>query len=207
MLRLVMNRTKVLRITRTLTFISLSFAATGALPAANILLNPGFEAGGLNSWSGSGWSGDSIARSGAFSAVTGCVGPTCITTPAAFLSQAVATSVGQNYSLSFWFANNGAPGNHLQVLAGGVVLSDLIDQPGDSVFREVTLSFIAAAASTTIEFRGRNDPAGVFVDDVCLDLAGGTCSVGGSPVPEPGTWATAGAALLALTAFSRRRKR
>jgi hypothetical protein len=205
-----MNRTKVLHITRTLTFASLWFAAAGSLPAANILLNPGFESGSLASWTNSGWFVGGSGYLGSFSAITGCVGPSCITTPDAFFSQAVATTVGQNYSLSFWFSNNDAPGNHLQVRAGGVVLSDLIDQPGDNVWRQETLSFIATAASTSIEFRGRNDPAGLVVDDICLDVAGGVCASsggGGGTVPEPGTWATAGAALLALTAFGRRIRR
>jgi hypothetical protein len=165
-----------------------------------------FTNGGFESGDGAGWTTTwnpaytGPTNSGSFSAATGCLGSACISTPTAFLYQDLATVIGQTYDLTFWYANN-SPGdeaiNELQVLAGGVIVADLINQPQDVVFRQVVTTFTASSGTTRIQFNGRNDPGVVIVDDVFADVSGA--------VPEPSTWMLSGVGIVALAFLKRRR--
>src|SRR5579872_6551918 len=114
------------------------FTLCAVIPAAgaNVVANPGFESG-LTDWTGSAdWgSGNFAVHSGTLEAYTQCVGAPCITGPTSFLYQDLATTAGQTYDLSFWYRFQGPSSpvgpNELRTLAGGTVVSDLVNQPNN----------------------------------------------------------------------------
>lgn len=179
--------------------------------ASNIVDNPGFESG-LTDWTSQNWgSGNFAVHSGLLEAYTTCVGAPCITTPTAFLYQDLATVATETYALTFWYRFQGPSGtvniNELQTLAGGVIVSDLVDQPNNGgVYQEALTSFVATGPTTRLQFNGRNDPSFLIIDDVCVDVNGGSCgSV--ATTPEPSTGLLSGLALLGLVFLSTRIKR
>jgi hypothetical protein len=187
--------------------------SAAVIPAvgSNIVDNPGFESG-LTGWTTQNWaSGNFAVHSGLLEAFTECVGAPCITTPTAFLYQDLATVATETYTLSFWYRFQGPSGsvniNELQTLAGGVIVSDLIDQPNNGgVYQEVTTSFVATGPTTRLQFNGRNDPSFLIIDDVCVVVNGGSCS-SVATTPEPSTGLLSGLALLGLVFLSPRVKR
>ena len=156
--------------------------------AQNLVTNPGFEAGGAG-WTANNWFfGGGLPHTGANQADTGCVGAGCITTdPAAggaWFFQDIPTIPGATYTVSFFYttSNPGDVGVELQVFFGTVPAS--VNAPGTCTgscifdtqaatpgYVQVTRSVVATGATTRLEFLGRNDPAGMFVDDVVVSLA------------------------------------
>jgi hypothetical protein len=158
--------------------------------ASNIVTNPGFESG-LTGWTASpDWgSGNFAVHSGSLEAYTECVGATCISVPTSFLDQDLTTVIGQTYDLSFWYRFQGPSSpvgpNELQTYAGGILVSDLVNQPNNGgVYQQEFTTFTATSMTTLIQFDGRNDPSFLIIDDVCVDAPGGAC-VQASAVPEP----------------------
>lgn len=158
--------------------------------AANIVTDPGFESG-LTGWTSSmDWgSGNFAVHTGSLEAFTQCVGAACISTPTSFLYQDLATTPSQTYDLTFWYRFQGPSGttniNELLTLAGGVEVSDLVNQGNNGgVYQQVFTTFVASSATTRLQFDGRNDPSFLILDDVCVDVAGGACT---QATPEPAT--------------------
>ncbi len=95
------------------------------------------------------------------------------------LQQVLSTAAGTAYSVSFWLANNSAvPVNLFQVYINGVLLTTNFGStitspsfPSDGVYRLVTSSFVAAGASSTLEFRYRHDDDFWRLDDVNVSRA------------------------------------
>jgi hypothetical protein len=182
--------------------------------ASNIVTDPGFESG-LTGWTASeDWgSGNFAVHSGLLEAYTECVGAPCITTPTSFLYQDLTTVATDTYVLTFWYRFQGPSGgvniNELLTLAGGDIVSDLVDKPNNGgVYQEVVTSFVATGATTRLQFDGRNDPSFLIIDDVCVDVNGGACgSVATTATPEPSTGLLSGLILLGLVFLSRRIKR
>lgn len=169
--------------------------------AGNIVANPGFESG-LTGWTASqDWgSGNFAVHSGTLEAFTQCVGAACISTPTSFLYQDLATVANQTYALTFWYRFQGPSGtlniNELQTLAGGVIVSDLVNQSNNGgVYQQALATFVATGPTTRIQFDGRNDPSFLIIDDVCVDINGGSCSVVAT-TPEPATGFPAAAGVL-----------
>ena len=185
--------------------LALAFLCLAVIPlhATNIVSNPGFETGSLSGWTSIGSSGWLVSAattdSGTYSARTPCGGSGCISNPNAGLYQDLPTVNGQSYAFSFWYTNTGGSPNELQVLWGGVVVDDLINQPGDAVWRQVILNETATSTTTRIQFNGRNDPVSVFIDDVSV-------AANGAGVPEPSTLALTGLGALLAGLYRKRRK-
>ncbi len=202
--------------------LSLCLLCSSAALATNIVLNPGFETGDFTNWiTNDGWdvemtSGGVLPHSGTFYADTGCVGSTCITNPDAAFSQTLTTVIGQNYTFSFFYdlgvTNESEPGDDFAELVaqwnGATVLDATATDLSDVGYVLFSVNEIASSTSSTIQFLGRQDPAQLGVDDVCVDLAGGSCPVvGASGTPEPASMFLfgGGMAVLALVARARRR--
>jgi hypothetical protein len=187
-------------------------AAVIPAAAANIVVNPGFESG-LTGWTASqDWgSGNFAVHTGLLEAFTECVGAACISTPTSFLYQDLATAATQAYALTFWYRFQGPPGNQnineLRTLAGGVIVSDLVDQPNNGgVYQQALATFVANGPTTRIQFDGRNDPSFLIIDDVCVDVNGGACGLVAT-TPEPSTGLLSGLSLLGLGLLLARIKR
>jgi PEP-CTERM motif-containing protein len=182
----------------------------GGIPAvANIVVNPGFESG-LTGWTASqDWgSGNFAVHTGTLEAFTQCVGAACISTPTSFLYQDLTTVATQTYTLTFWYRFQGPSGtvniNELRTLAGGVIVSDLVDQGNNGgVYQQAVATFVATGPTTRIQFDGRNDPSFLIIDDVCVDSNSGSCPA----VPEPASMTLLSAGLLGLACLRLRRKR
>ena len=184
---------------------------------ANIVLNPGFETGNFTSWtadSGLHWlvkMSDFIIlgpHSGTFYANNSCLGASCITTPDSFLFQDLPTTINQTYTLTFWYDRGisgpvkGGSSEELLVLWNGTPALDLAQlnqgssDPGWTQFTVTGLT--ASSTSTRLEFRGRQDPAHLGVDDVDVEAS--------SAVPEPSSLTLALSTLLGFGLFAKRRK-
>jgi hypothetical protein len=188
----------------------LSTAAVIPAVAGNIVTNPGFESG-LTGWTASqDWgSGNFAVHTGTLEAFTQCVGAACISTPTSFLYQDLATVATQTYELTFWYRFQGPSGtanvNELRTLAGGVIVSDLVNQPNNGgVYQEALATFVATGPTTRIQFDGRNDPSFLIIDDVCVDTGGSCLAATGAPEPATGFLAACGVLTVLLVRKYRR---
>ena len=188
-----------------------------AAPAAaqNIVTNPGFDnngAGwtfaifGTNNHPGFGHSGDT-------SASTGCVGAGCTSNynAGAYFAQSLTTVANQAYDLSFWVAESGGPTSAFSVFWNGQLASAVTDPNNSSIvyntrtgysstFRQFFVNgLVATGASTDLQVHGRQDPAGIFFDDVSVTAAT-------AAVPEPATWGLMIAGFGLVGAAMRRRQ-
>jgi len=181
--------------------------------SANIVANPGFESGATN-WtfnpaSSDPWQigtgvGIAGAHTGTQDASTGCVGAQCInpdTSPlGAWLYQDLVTVPGTQYTLSFWFASAGQPGQELEVLFGSTVADDLVNVPsGPYIQYSNAVTLTATSTTTRLEFIGRQDPSFNSLDDI--DVEGATSTV----TPEPSAYVLIGSGLALLAGWRRRR--
>ena len=175
----------------------LLLTCVGVCLAGNIVLNPSFEDG--TAWSASGWvfPFSFAAHTGSNSAATGCFGPIDPAT-GCFLEQTLSTIPGQSYDLRFWVFETGGPTSEVLVQWDGATVLDILNPNNNARdWLELTVPGLpASTASTVLKIFGRQDPAGLAVDDVVVDAA----------VPEPATFGLACLALAAFTALRRRRR-
>ncbi len=169
-------------------------------PAAELVVNGGFETGDFTGWNVTGntthvFVSPGFAYDGNYGAGLGPVGSD------GYLSQILPTIGGEPYTLSFAFENTDGTGpNDFGVLWGGVLVpgSSYVDAaafPGTVVSFNLT----APGPSTELMFYYRNDPGYWGLDDVSVQ--------GASAVPEPATAAVAGLGLFAIGLVGARRRR
>ena len=187
-----------------------------AIPAARaqLVTNGGFETESATpaipppGWtaSGTGMAVDNrFAQSGtydvAFTALSTDTSP-------GILSQLIATTSGQSYSLSFWLLDqNTLPGaDAFAVNFGGFTDSVLGSSLTTSTYTNVVLAIPGSAVtstSTTLSFQGLLDPnsaASFNLDNVVLTATSAN-------IPEPPTGALLGAALGLIALFAARSRR
>src|SRR5690242_8761871 len=189
--------------------IAAAFSSAVSLSASTIAVNPGFESG-LPRWTLTGggspnWTTGGGAHSGSSALADGCAGAACITTPTSILFQDLTTTIGTVYIVSFWANSESTTGpDELQALLGGTVVKDLVNF-ANTYTQYTSSTFTATSTTTRLQFNGRNDPAFLVLDDVCVDVNGGACgTAAGGSVPEPGTWFLSAFGILVL---ARRRMR
>jgi len=209
--------------------ISVVVVCASAAFGGNIVVNPGFETGDFTGWSNTNWNVQTadagvVPHSGSFYADTGCAGANCISDPSLAFSQALTTVAGQNYTFSFFYdlgtsscnaCLSTIPDDPTTTLAqlvvqwnGANVLNVSANDQPNAGYVLFSVTEMATSTTSTISFSGRQDPEQLGVDDVCVDLASGSCPVtGASGVPEPGSMFLVGGgmAALALAAYARRR--
>lgn len=116
------------------------------------------------------------------------------------LEQTIATVAGQEYDLTFYAGNtlsSGRDGTGIVKLTIDGVTTDYataVATTGAMAWKEITHSFVAASASTTVRFWNDQNPFAHFA------IIDGIGAAPAAPVPEPGTWAMllGGLGLLAL---------
>ena len=166
------------------------------LAAADLIGNGGFETGNFTGWTVSGAAfdcGTGISTLGPHSGTySACFGnPTSLT----FISQVLATTPGQEYEVSFWYAQQPrgyTPSNEAEIIWGGTTVVDAFNVPV-SPWTFASFGITSSGTSTLIEFGFDNGPGWFALDDV---------SVG--PVPEPASLLLTGLGFIALIAFRRR---
>lgn len=183
---------------------TLLFLMSSNLAKAGIV-NGGFETGDFTGWTQSGNTISSGVK-GEFEGVMPAegnfqafFGPR---NSPGFLSQGVATSVGELYNLSFSLANLGGTPSTFEVFANGVLLDSLIN-PNAFGYTSFSYDVIATSPSTTITFGFQHDPHFFLLDDVSFNQGDVT------GVPEPTTMGIFGiGAIVSLgTALRRRLKK
>ncbi len=163
------------------------------------ITNPGFEAGDFTGWTLSGNTGfmtvsTSCTHSGTYGACFGPVGSL------GYISQALTTTPGQTYTLSFWHQETSGTPNEFAVFWNGTAIFDQANIPTFAYRLETYSSLLATGDSTVLMFGFRNDPGSQQLDDIAVETSG-------SEVPEPASIALCGAGLLLLTVARRRRSR
>jgi hypothetical protein len=196
---------KPLRILLVLCLVTLG---TGLLAHAdnNLVTNGSFETGDFTGWTLSGDTtftgvcnvstcpGGFAPEDGTYAAYFGPVGDT------ATISQTIATTPGDEYSLSFYLANpvGGTP-NYFNVTFGNSSFS--FTNFGTAFgWQQFTLTTLATTDQTQLSFTFRNDPSYWFLDNVTVQQSGGT-------VPEPSSLLLFGSGALGLAGIARRKFR
>ena len=175
-----------------------AIAALASMPALaqNIVTNGGFETGDftgftVNSPSGLTSVGYDSPHSGSFAAGFGSfLGQESI-------SQALTTSPGQMYNISFWALNPTQDGtNSLMFAFGG---TQFTPTNVNDVYTQFMFSGVATGNSTMLQIFGENSADRTHVDDISVSAAGM------STVPEPSSLALLGTGLVGLVPIVRRK--
>lgn len=166
-------------------FAGLIFALAGVVAArANLIVNGGFETGDFSGWTYSGNPAFSYATSspapydGSYSAQLAVMGG------GASLSQSVATTPGQSYTVSFWLeVATGNPPNYFNVSWDGGYLLTATNLAG-ALWTQYTFDVVATLPTTVFSFGFRNDTSSFYIDDVRVEAKSNPPSV-----PDGGTTA------------------
>jgi hypothetical protein len=170
-----------------------AFALLTPLAHANFVTNGGFETGDFSGWTQFGdtsftaVSGGPAVHSGSFGAAFGPAAPGGI-------SQLIATTAGVDYVVDFWLQlDDSATPNSFSWSWNGVTQAPVFVDAGAFGYTEFSAVVTGAAGSSTLEFTFLNENSFFDLDDV-------------SVVPEPGTLALMGVAMLAGGVARRRKK-
>lgn len=134
----------------------------------NLVVNCGFETGSgvFDPWVQAGDTtytdvNSDLVHTGSLSAEMGPIGKL------GYLTQTLPTAGGQNYTLSFWLANDSSPNEFLVSWDGNVLFDDVLDDvlPYTMVAYE---GLQASVDGTDLVFGFRNDPSYIYLDDVVV---------------------------------------
>jgi hypothetical protein len=99
------------------------------------------------------------------------------------LSQAIGTTAGSYYTVSFYLANFGGPHDTFLATFGGQTVLSLTDAPAFG-YKQYTMVVKATSANSVLAFTGEQDPASFGLDDVSVEagpapvMGGGLVSLG-----------------------------
>ena len=166
-------------------------APSGAM-AQNLVTNGGFETGDFSGWIHSGNTGasgvtssSSFVHSGTYGAQLGPVGSD------GYLSQNLATTVGDTYTVSFWLDMTGGTPNDFSASFAGNSLMSLSNSTAFG-WNEYSHAFTASASTSTLLFSFRQDPSYWGLDDITVTPNSAPASVPGSGLLSLAFFALAG---------------
>jgi len=186
--------------------------------SGNLVANCGFETGDFTSWTESGSLGynfvapaasvaPNFANSGNFGAQLGPIGTPGDPTTYGYLSQALATTPGRTYSLTYYLDNPSSDGDNapsvFQASWNGSVIPGSVQNPVPELDNFVKYTFnglTASSSSTVLEFGFLQNPAYLGLDDISVVASAA------SSAAEPGGYFVLLAAGFAAMLFIRYRR-
>jgi hypothetical protein len=175
---------------------ALVFAAFGASAQGNLVVNGDFQTGTFAGWTKSGNTSLSDVISNTVTSNHSFVWRAGSTGSLGYISQNIATQIGQTYSFSYDVYNTATRNSIFEAYFDGVKIAGFTNE----VHNWTHYSFdnlVATGLATEIKFGARNDPSFTRLDNVTLTAA----------VPEPETYALMLAGLGLIGAVSRRRNK
>jgi len=170
-------------------------ALCGGRARANLVVNGGFETenlvGGVPVPPPPGWTitGDGVSIDTVFphTGTYDIAFATPSTDPSiGMLSQAITTSVGQNYTLTFFVMDEAAFALNTFTVSYGGFTATITGDEAPATYTEESFT-VPGSGTANLEFEGINDIAAWNLDDVSLNQTG---------VPEPAASALLGTALI-----------
>ena len=174
---------------------ALVFAAFGASAQGNLVVNGDFQTGTFAGWTKSGDTSLSDVIANTVTSNHTFVWRSGSTGSLSYISQTIATQIGQTYSLSYDVFNTATTNSIFEAYFGGVKIAGFTNE----VYNWTHYSFdnlVATGLASEIKFGARNDPSFTRLDNVTLTAA----------VPEPETYAMMFAGLGLMGAIARRSK-
>ena len=148
----------------------------------NLVTNGSFETDNFTGWTLGGNDGPSgnllqmyingQAESGSFAAALGSIGPD------GTLSQTLQTTAGQQYTFSFWLANNNSGPDDFTAKWNGTPVLALTNAPVQG-YTEYTFTVRATGSTSTLEFDARQDPSHWSLDNISVIPVGAETSLNG----------------------------
>ena len=138
-------------------------------PPGDLVTNGSFETDNFSGWTLGGNTTSAQmyingqAESGSFAAALGSVGSD------GTLSQTLQTTAGQQYTLSFWLANNGSSPDDFTAKWNGATVLALTSAPSQN-YTEYTFTVTATGSTSTLEFDARQDPSHWSLDNISVTL-------------------------------------
>jgi hypothetical protein len=175
--------------------------------AQNLVQNGSFETGDFTDWTQTGNFEFMNVVSGSFSSFTGAQDGTWYVAGGPLgdlggIAQTFTDTPGAQYAFSFYLNAVGDDPSEFVALWNGTTLLDLSDPNTGGVWTLESFTE-TGTGSDTIEFRFRDDPAYIALDNVSVMQAGGTTTTG--TTPEPSSLILMGSGVLALGGAIRRK--
>ena len=155
---------------------------TGGSTPVNLVTNGSFETDNFTGWTRGGNTTSAQmyingqAESGSFAAALGSVGSD------GTLSQTLQTTAGQQYTLSFWLANNGSSPDDFTAKWNGATVLALTSAPAQG-YTEYTFTVTANGSTSTLEFDARQDLSHWSLDNISVTPVGTVAPTVGTVAP------------------------
>jgi len=148
-----------------------ALCAAKAQAATNLVQNGSFETGNFADWTVTNNPQYSLVadfvtkyfgpESGTYYAMLGSIGSD------SYLSQTLATSIGTNYTLSFYLASDGGKPSNFSVAVGSDMLMNENNLPASS-YTNYVYDFTATSTATVLKFGSMDDPGYLLLDNISV---------------------------------------